>query len=157
MCSGKQQMSDSSLLPVVTWRNAGSRCERPSDAHHHPPSHAGHRHYPLAPSMPQLSVSLQWCRSSALYACYVAYERDLPGDVEYYGLPFFRLFLDDIYDDLEEAGHPSQHKDLPLVVDAGADCLLLTRDMPCLLTMSPAQYKPQKSLATCRSPCTQAV
>ena len=107
--------------------------------------------------MPQLTVSPRWYRASVLYTCRVAHECDLPEDVEYYGLPFFRLFLDDIYDDFKEAGHPSQHKDLPLVVAAGADCLLLARDMPSLLAMSPARYKPQKSLATHCSPQTQAI
>ena len=112
-----------SLLPTVTRR------ARPSDAHHHPPSHTGHRHHPPVPSMPQLTVSPRWYRAPALYTCRVVHECDPPEDVEYYGIPFFKLFLDDIYDVLKEAGHPSQHEDLPLVVDAGADCLLLTRDM----------------------------
>jgi hypothetical protein len=59
----------------------------------------------------------------------VVHECDPPEEVEYYGLPFFKLYLDDIYDVLKEAGHPSQHQNLPLVVDAGEDCLLLSRDM----------------------------
>jgi hypothetical protein len=124
-----KQTSGGSLLPSVTRRNGGPRRARPSDAHHHPPSHAGHRHHPPVPSMPQLTVSSRWYSASALYTCRVVHECDPPEDVKYYGLPFFRLFLDDIYDVLKEAGHPSQHKDLPLVVDAGADCLLLARDM----------------------------
>jgi hypothetical protein len=49
--------------------------------------------------------------------------------VEYYGHPFFKLSLDDICDILKEVGHPSQHKDSPLIVDAGEDCLLLVRYM----------------------------
>jgi hypothetical protein len=54
---------------------------------------------------------------------------DPPEGVEYFGLPFFKLSPDDIYCILREAGHPSQHKDLPLVVDESADCLLFARDM----------------------------
>jgi hypothetical protein len=57
------------------------------------------------------------------------HECDPPEGVEYFGLPFFKLSLDDIYCILRESGHPSQHKDLPLIVDAGEDCLLLARDM----------------------------
>jgi len=124
-----KQTPNSSLLPSVTPRNTDPRRARSSDAHHHPPSHAGHQHHPLVPSMPQLRVSSKWYRAPVLYTCRVVHECDPPEGVEYYGIPIFKLILDDIYDVLKEAGHPSQHKCLPLVVDAGADCLLLTRDM----------------------------
>ena len=127
--NGKQTPS-SSLLPTVTRRNAGPRRAHPSDSHHHPPSHAGHQHHPPVAPTPQLTLSPKWYRAPALYTCRVVHECDPPEDAEYYGLPFFKLFLDDIYDVLKEAGHPSQHKDLPLVIiDPGVDCLLLTRDM----------------------------
>ena len=53
------------------------------------------------------------------------HECKLPDGVQYYGLPFFRLFDDDIYHVLKEAGYPSWHPDLPLLVDEGKDCLLL--------------------------------
>jgi dynamin-binding protein len=43
-------------------------------------------------------------------------------------LPFFKLFLDEVYDVLKEAGHTSCHRDVPLFVDEGEDCLLLARD-----------------------------
>lgn len=32
-----------------------------------------------------------------------------------------------MYDVLQEAGHPSLHPNLPLIVDEGEDCLLLCR------------------------------
>jgi dynamin-binding protein len=48
--------------------------------------------------------------------------------VKYYGLPFFKLFLDDVYYVLREAGHPSRHRDLTLLVGEGEDCLLLARN-----------------------------
>jgi len=124
-----KQTPNSSLLPSVTRRNVGPRRARPSDAHHHPPSHAGHRYHPPVPSMPRLTVSSRWYRAPALYTCRVVHECDPPEHVEYFGHSFFKLFLDDIYDILKEVGHPSRHPDLPLVVDAGADCLLLARDM----------------------------
>ena len=83
----------------------------------------------VVPSMPHLTVSSRWYRASALYTCRVVHECDPPEGVEYYGLPFFKLYLDDIYDILKEAGPPSQHRDLPLIMDAGEDWLLLARDM----------------------------
>jgi hypothetical protein len=58
----------------------------------------------------------------------VIHECDPPQGVKYYGLPFFKLYLDDVYQVLKEAGHPSRHRDLPLFVDEGEDCLLLARD-----------------------------
>jgi len=78
--------------------------------------------------MPQLTVSSRWYRAPVLYTCRVVHECEPPEGVEYYGLPFFKLFLDDVYYVLKEAGHPSRHRDLPLLVDEGEDCLLLARD-----------------------------
>jgi hypothetical protein len=80
------------------------------------------------PPMPQLTVSSRWYRAPPLYTCRVVFECEPPEGVEYYGLPFFKLFLDDVYQVLKEAGHPSRHRDLPLLVDEGEDCLLLARD-----------------------------
>jgi hypothetical protein len=80
------------------------------------------------PPMPQLTVSSRWYRAPPLYTCRVVHECEPPEGVEYYGLPFFKLFLDDVYQVLKEAGHPSRHRDLPLLVDEGEDCLLLARD-----------------------------
>lgn len=48
--------------------------------------------------------------------------------IDYYGFPFFDLFNGELYEVLQEAGHPSIHK-LPVYVDEGEeDCLLLCRD-----------------------------
>jgi hypothetical protein len=80
------------------------------------------------PPAPQLTVSSRWYRAPVLYTCRVVHECEPPEGVEYYGLPFFKLFLDDVYHVLKEAGHPSRHRDLPLLVDEGEDCLLLARD-----------------------------
>jgi len=125
-----------SLIPSLQRRNGGPRRPRASDAAQHhptPPPHAGHRHHhphphPPMPPAPQLTVSSRWYRAPALYTCRVVHDCDPPGGVEYYGLPFFKLSLDEIYHVLKEAGHPSQHRDLPLIVDEGDDCLLLARD-----------------------------
>ena len=117
-----------SLLPSLPRRTSGSRRMRPSDAAQHPP-HAPQRHpHPPVPPAPQLTVSSRWYSAQALYSCRVIHECDPPEGVEYYGLPFFRLSLDDVYHVLKEAGHPSRHRDLPLLVDEGEDCLLLARD-----------------------------
>ncbi|KAH9980663.1 hypothetical protein BJV74DRAFT_797991 [Russula compacta] len=131
-----------SLLPSLPRRNVVPRRGRASDAHHHlPPPHAshvhqghglghGHRHrpHPPMPPTPQLTVSSRWYRAPTMYACRVVHECEPPEGVEYYGLPFFRLFVGDVYHVLKEAGHPSRHRDLPLQVDEGEDCLLLARD-----------------------------
>lgn len=122
----KQNIVDS-LLPSLQRRTSGSRRLRPSDAHH--AHHAPHRHpHPPVPPAPQLTVSSRWQRAQSLYSCRVIHECDPPEGVQYYGLPFFRLSVGDVYHVLKEAGHPSRHRDLPLLVDAGEDCLLLARD-----------------------------
>ncbi|KAI0645075.1 hypothetical protein C8Q79DRAFT_1001627 [Trametes meyenii] len=63
-----------------------------------------------------------------LYQCRVIHPCEPPPGVSYRELPFFTLRLGDIYDILKEVGHPSTHRDLPLYVDDGEDCLLLARD-----------------------------
>ena len=73
-------------------------------------------------------VSSRWYRAPASYTCPVVHECDPPENVEYYCLPFFELFPDDICEVLKEVGHSSQHKALPLVMGAGAVRLLLARD-----------------------------
>ena len=123
----KQTIVDS-LLPSLPRRAPVPRRTRTSDAPHHL-QHAPHRHpHPPVPPAPQLTVSSRWYRAPALYACRVIHECDPPQGVKYYGLPFFKLYLDDVYQVLKEAGHPSRHRDLPLFVDEGEDCLLLARD-----------------------------
>ncbi|TBU38046.1 hypothetical protein BD309DRAFT_972704 [Dichomitus squalens] len=64
----------------------------------------------------------------SLYECRVIHSCEPPEGVEYRDLPFFTLVVDDVYDILQEAGHPSTHRDLPLYVDDGEDCLLLARN-----------------------------
>ena len=51
-----------------------------------------------------------------------------PAGVAYRQIPVFTLRVDDVYDILQEAGHPSTHHELPLYVDDGEDCLLLARN-----------------------------
>jgi hypothetical protein len=43
-------------------------------------------------------------------------------------LPFFKLYLDELYDLLKEVGHTSCHQDVPLFIDEGEDCLLLVHN-----------------------------
>jgi hypothetical protein len=60
--------------------------------------------------------------------CQVVHPCRPPASVSYYSFPFFTLLEGDLYDVLQEAGHPSIHPNLPLYVDDGEDCLLLCRD-----------------------------
>ena len=115
-----------SHLPSRHRRTADTdtRRMRPSEAHHTSESHPP----PPVPPVPPMIISSRWHHAPALYSCRVVHECDPPEGVQYYGLPFFRLSLDDVYHVLKEAGHPKRHRDLPLLVDEGEDCLLLTRD-----------------------------
>ena len=63
-----------------------------------------------------------------LYECRVIHECVPPEGVQYHGLGFFTLRIDAVYEILQELGHPSTHRDLPLYVDDGEDCLLLARN-----------------------------
>ena len=126
-----KQTTVESLLPSLPRRNLAPRRGRASDAsrvHGHGGGHRHHRPHPPMPPAPQLTVSSRWYRAPTMYACRVVHECEPPEGVEYYGLPFFRLFVGDVYHVLKEAGHPSRHRDLPLQVDEGEDCLLLARD-----------------------------
>ncbi|EJF60772.1 Dbl-like domain-containing protein [Dichomitus squalens LYAD-421 SS1] len=67
-------------------------------------------------------------RLPSLYECRVVHSCEPPEGVEYRDLPFFTLRVDDVYGILQEMGHPSMHRDLPLYIDDGEDCLLLARD-----------------------------
>lgn len=63
-----------------------------------------------------------------MYECRVIHHCQPPFGVSYRGIPFSTLRVGEIFDILQEAGHPSTHPDLPLVLDEGEDCLLLVRD-----------------------------
>jgi hypothetical protein len=60
--------------------------------------------------------------------CQVVHSCHPPAAVSYFSFPFFTLTEGEIYEVLQEAGHPSIHPKLPLYVDDGEDCLLLCRD-----------------------------
>ena len=69
-----------------------------------------------------------WAHARAKYSCQVVHPCQPPAAVSYYSFPFFTLDVGDVYEVLQEAGHPSVHEKLPLHVDDGEDCLLLCRD-----------------------------
>ena len=69
-----------------------------------------------------------WMNKDAKYACRVIHACRPPASVAYFSFPFFTLVEDEVYEVLQEAGHPSIHPKLPLYVDDGEDCLLLCRD-----------------------------
>jgi dynamin-binding protein len=62
------------------------------------------------------------------YYCQVVHPCEPPEGVQYRGTPFRVLRVGDVLEILEEHGHPSTHRDLPLYVDEGEDCLMLVRD-----------------------------
>ncbi|KAJ3969654.1 hypothetical protein EV361DRAFT_951286 [Lentinula raphanica] len=68
-----------------------------------------------------------WSSAKAKYSCQVIHECKPPAVISYFGFPFFTLREGDLYQILQEAGHPSIHPKLPLYVDDGEDCLLLCR------------------------------
>jgi len=80
---------------------------------------------------PQLTPSQRdsWVSKPAKYICRVVHPCKPPASVSYYSFPFFVLQEGNLYEVLQEAGHPSIHPNLPLYVDDGEDCLLLCRDM----------------------------
>ena len=98
------------------------------------PDYRGHTPSPSpnAPTFPPPATSARQRRSGgqipSLYECRVIHTCEPPDGVEYRTLPFFTLVLDEVYEILQEAGHPSLHRDLPLYVDDGEDCLLLVRN-----------------------------
>ena len=69
-----------------------------------------------------------WGSKRAKYVCRVVHACKPPAPVSYYSFPFFTLREGELYEVLQEAGHPSIHPKLPLYVDDGEDCLLLCRD-----------------------------
>ena len=84
-----------------------------------------------APVDPQPLTASQrdsWVSKPAKYVCQVVHPCRPPAQVSYYSFPFFVLKEGDLYEVLQEAGHPSIHPKLPLYVDDGVDCLLLCRD-----------------------------
>ena len=100
------------------------RCVRPSNSYH------THHAPPLPPYMlpeSQMRMSRRWYHAQALCLCRVIHECD-PPQAQYYGLPFFRLSLNDVYHVLKLFGHPSRHRELPVRTDEDEECLVLTRD-----------------------------
>ncbi|KAH9485619.1 Rho guanine nucleotide exchange factor gef1 [Psilocybe cubensis] len=84
-----------------------------------------------ASSDPQPLTSAQrdsWASKPAKYFCQVIHPCKPPPSISYYSFPFFTLREGELYEVLQEAGHPSIHPKLPLYVDDGEDCLLLCRD-----------------------------
>ncbi|KAI0785725.1 hypothetical protein C8Q75DRAFT_722268 [Abortiporus biennis] len=86
-----------------------------------------------SPSPRQASFNIgntrgQYSRLPAMYSCKVIHVCTPPLGVSYHDLPFFTLMVGDVYDVLQESGHPATHPELPLYVDDGEDCLLLVRD-----------------------------
>ena len=111
-------------------QRSGSRSNRTSFDEVHPDSPT----LPTLPPPPPLpsytrnSHRDSWVTRQAKYMCQVVHACHPPAAVSYFSFPFFTLTEGEIYQVLQEAGHPSIHPKLPLYVDDGEDCLLLCRD-----------------------------
>ncbi|KAI0343603.1 hypothetical protein BDW22DRAFT_1316527, partial [Trametopsis cervina] len=99
------------------------------------------RRSPSPPSMQNLNISSELSPRQAafnaqqsvlsipsMYECRVVHPCDPPEGTKYQQLPFFSLAVGEIFDVIQEQGHPSLHPELPLVLDDGEDCLLLVRN-----------------------------
>jgi dynamin-binding protein len=100
-----------------------------------------HRRSPSLPPMKQLNIAtpepsprqahfgVQRSVASipCMYECRVVHPCYPPPNARYKELPFFTLEVGNIFAVIQEHGHPSTHRGLPLVLDDGEDCLLLTR------------------------------
>ncbi|THH29044.1 hypothetical protein EUX98_g5144 [Antrodiella citrinella] len=121
----RRRLTDS-LRPSPTPPAGNTRHRRspslPANASSHPP---------VSPSPSQLSFNpptVSRARIEEMYQCQVIFNCTPPPDVSYHDLPFFTLRVGEVYDVLQEQGHPSIHPHLPLYVDDGEDCLLLVRN-----------------------------
>lgn len=85
--------------------------------------------FPGAPSSALGQARTTWAGRQGLYQCHAIHPCVPPPGVSYNDIPFLTVNVGDIFDVLEEKGHPSQHRNLPLYIDDGEDCLLLVRDM----------------------------
>lgn len=106
-----------------------------------PTSTSRHRRSPSLPPMKQLNITTPEPsprqahfgaqRSVAsipcMYECRVVHPCYPPPNARYKELPFFTLELGNIFAVIQEHGHPSTHRGLPLVLDDGEDCVLLVR------------------------------
>ena len=97
------------------------------DYHGHAPSPSPNR-ATFSPAVTSARQRRSGGQIPSLYECRVVHPCEPPDGVEYRDLPFFRLVVDEVFEILQEAGHPSLHRDLPLYVDDGEDCLLLVRN-----------------------------
>ena len=111
-------------------QRSGSRSNRTSldEAHPDSPTLPPHPPPPPLPSYTRNSHRDSWVTRQAKYMCQVVHACHPPAAVSYFSFPFFTLMEGEIYQVLQEAGHPSIHPKLPLYVDDGEDCLLLCRD-----------------------------
>ncbi|KAK7691906.1 hypothetical protein QCA50_005311 [Cerrena zonata] len=62
-------------------------------------------------------------------SCYVVVDCKLLEGVQYYGIPFHTLVVGDVYEVLQNCGHPREHKGFPLHVDEEEECLLLVKNL----------------------------
>ncbi|KAJ1306224.1 hypothetical protein OPQ81_010931 [Rhizoctonia solani] len=73
------------------------------------------------------SVSPRTSHHPVLYAAAAIHPFDPATDATHLGLPFLKLEIGDTLEILVEAGHPKEHKDLPIPYDDAPDCMLAAR------------------------------
>ena len=95
-----------------------------------------------SPDVQRLTISERrsFVSQPAKYICKVVHECAPPASVFYSSFPLFTLRMGDLYDVLQEAGHPNIHPGLPLSVDDDDDCLLLCRDRSGLVGWALASF-----------------
>lgn len=126
--SMRRRLTDS-LRPSPAPSNRHRRSPSLSNNHNHHSSSKPNSAFP-SPSPSQVAFNIQPpIPLPPLYSCYVIHPCQPPEGVQYHGILFHTLEPEDIYDVLQECGHPAEHRELPLYVDGGEDCLLLVRNM----------------------------
>jgi hypothetical protein len=102
-----------------------------------------------------------WALKPAKYTCVVIHPCKPPTTgpnstpLSYFSFPFFTLKEGQLYDVLQEAGHPSLHPNLPLIVDEGEDCLLLCRSV--ITSGGAGEMRVGWALASFLKPCSSEV
>ncbi|CAE6533226.1 unnamed protein product [Rhizoctonia solani] len=145
---GKKSQKGGSNLRKVTDTLFGGTPSAPYTStpfHYSPPGTAPAKSHPRTstPSNPRTPPSHPTPRTSTttsthtpsprtshhpvLYAAAAIHPFDPATNATHLGLPFLKLEVGDTLEILVEAGHPKEHKDLPIPYDDAPDCMLAAR------------------------------
>ncbi|KAH7334935.1 hypothetical protein B0J17DRAFT_95100 [Rhizoctonia solani] len=87
------------------------------------PSNRSSNHTPSSNATPSPRMS----HHPVLYAAAAIHPFNPATNATHLGLPFLKLEMGDTLEILVEAGHPKEHKDLPIPYDDAPDCMLAAR------------------------------